>query len=272
MRAAIARFKRRLAELADFDPKTVQERSDPKVRKLEVAIDEALSEAFGHRTPEYSRYSAATNLDTATISMGRRAPPSEIVQGLIRGKERAVALLESAVQFFEEKLADLGDTGEAETTGAALQTDAPSRDVFIVHGRDELAKQEVARLIERAGLRPVILHEQANIGRTIIEKFEDYGGAAGFAVVLLTPDDVGGPTDLQLQPRARQNVIGEMFWFAGKLGRKRVCALRKDNIEIPTDFAGVVYTDMDDKGAWKAELLRELQAAGYAVDWANAMA
>ena len=158
MRAAIARFKRRLAELADFDPNTVQDRSDPKVRKLEVAIDEALSEAFGHRTPEYSRYSAATNLDTAIIIMGRRAPPNEIVEGLIRGKERAVALLESAIQFFEEKLADLGNTaaplGEAGTRGATLQTDAPSRDIFIVHGRDELAKQEVARLIEHAGLHP----------------------------------------------------------------------------------------------------------------------
>jgi predicted nucleotide-binding protein len=130
----------------------------------------------------------------------------------------------------------------------------------------------VARFVEHAGLRAVILHEQPNAGRTIIEKFEAHGGSASFAVVLLTPDDVGGPSASDLQPRARQNVIGEMFWFAGKLGRKRVCALKKGNIELPSDFAGLAYTEMDERGAWRAELLRELAAAGYAVDWARAMA
>ena len=131
---------------------------------------------------------------------------------------------------------------------------------------------EVARLIERSGLNAIILHEQPNAGRTIIEKFEDHGGAAGFAVAILTPDDVGGPDASHLQPRARQNVIGELFWFAGKLGRKRVCALLKGRVEMPSDFAGVGYTEMDERGAWKAELLKELTAAGYTVDWAKAMA
>ncbi|MGB7097322.1 MAG: nucleotide-binding protein, partial [Xanthobacteraceae bacterium] len=134
-----------------------------------------------------------------------------------------------------------------------------NNDIFIVHGRDGPAKTEIARLTERAGLNAVILHEQPNAGRTIIEKFEDHGGAAGFAIVVLTPDDVGGLDDQHLRPRARQNVIGEMFWFAGRLGRNRVCA-------------GVGYTDIDDRGAWKAELLKELGAAGYAVDWAKATA
>jgi predicted nucleotide-binding protein len=130
----------------------------------------------------------------------------------------------------------------------------------------------VTLLIERAGLNAVILHEQPNAGRTIIEKFEKYGGSAGFAVVLLTPDDVGGPGRENLRPRARQNVIGEMFWFAGKLGRERVCALKKGDIEMPSDFVGVGYTEMDDLGAWKTELLRELNAAGYEVDWQKALA
>jgi hypothetical protein len=141
--------------------------------------------------------------------------------------------------------------------------DEPSPDndsIFIVHGQDGPAKVEVARLIERAGLNAVILHEQPNQGRTVAEKLEDHGGAAGFAVVILTPDDVGGPDKDHLQPRARQNVVGELFWFAGKLGRSRVCALMKGKVEIPSDFAGVVYTGMDDRGAWKGELLKELEA------------
>jgi hypothetical protein len=144
--------------------------------------------------------------------------------------------------------------------------------IFIVHGHDEKAKLEVALLIDRAGLTPVILHEQANAGRTIIEKFETHGAAAGFAVVLLTPDDVGGPNSDQLQPRARQNVVGEMFWFAGKLGRGRICPLKKGEIEMPSDFLDIVYTKMDHEGAWKAQLLKELEAAGYKINWGKAMA
>jgi predicted nucleotide-binding protein len=145
--------------------------------------------------------------------------------------------------------------------------------IFIVHGHDSPAKLEVARLIQKAGLKDVILHEQPNQGRTIIEKFEAHGGAAGFAVIVATADDVGGLDPGHLQPRARQNVIGEMFWFAGRLGRDRVCVLVKGDVEMPSDFAGVGYTEMDDRGAWKHELLRELQAAGYKdLDWGRALA
>src|SRR3954464_9724821 len=135
--------------------------------------------------------------------------------------------------------------------GSTMSTDpeeALSDNIFSVHGRDDPAKTEVARFIERAGLRAVILHEQANAGRTIIEKFEAHGGEASFAVVLLTPDDVGGPGADDLKPRARQNVIGEMFWFAGRLARERVCALRKGDVEIQSDLAGILYVEMDDRG------------------------
>jgi predicted nucleotide-binding protein len=148
----------------------------------------------------------------------------------------------------------------------------PNAAVFIVHGHDGAAKTELARFIERAGLQAIILHEQPNAGRTIVEKFEAHGLSAGFAVVLLTPDDVGGHDEKSLRPRARQNVIGEMFWFAGKLGRDRVCALKKGDVEMPSDFVGVVYTDMDNQGVWKSELLKELDAAGYSVDWKKALA
>jgi predicted nucleotide-binding protein len=151
-----------------------------------------------------------------------------------------------------------------------------SDEIFIVHGRDEAAKETVARVIQRAGLKPIILHEQPNGGKTIIEKFEQHGAAAGFAVIIATPDDVGELAPIinvsDLKPRARQNVIGEMFWFAGRLGREKVCALIKGTIEMPTDFAGVAYTPMDDHGGWKSKLLQELNAAGYTkLNWAEAL-
>ncbi|MFP3335587.1 nucleotide-binding protein, partial [Pseudomonas sp. SIMBA_064] len=68
----------------------------------------------------------------------------------------------------------------------------PSRKVFVVHGHDEAALQGLARFLEKLGLEAVILREQPDQGRTIIEKFEEFSDGVGFAVVLLTPDDVGG--------------------------------------------------------------------------------
>jgi predicted nucleotide-binding protein len=140
-------------------------------------------------------------------------------------------------------------------------------DIFIVHGHDESAKQAVARFIEKLGLKAIILHEQPNAGRTIIEKFEDYANV-GFAVVLMTPDDVGATKDKkdQLLPRARQNVVFELGFFVGKLGRNRVCALHKEEVEIPSDYTGVLYVAMDEDGGWQLKLAKEIKAAGIPVD------
>jgi predicted nucleotide-binding protein len=269
IRAAIARFQRRIDDLRAFDPQTVQARKDPRIDALEAAIAEALTEAFGYETPTYRRYHSATSLDTASVNYLHPTPLHEVISGLEHGKERALVLLDQAIKSFEEKLADRGD--EPTPTELAVNSVEQPNEVFIVHGHDSPAKIEVARLIERAGLTAIILHELPDVGQTVIEKFERHGGSAGFAVVLLTPDDVGGPNNDQLKPRARQNVIGEMFWFAGKLGRRHVCALKKGDIEIPSDFAGVIYTEMDALGAWKQRLLRELEEAGYQVDWRNAL-
>ena len=136
-----------------------------------------------------------------------------------------------------------------------------------MHGHDEEAKYSLARFLERLGIEVVILHEQPNQGRTIIEIFEDYSDV-GFAVVLLTPDDIGGrANDLDgLLPRTRQNVIFELGFFIGALGRERVCALHKGEVEIPSDFSGVLWIRMDGEGAWQLKLARELKAAGFAVD------
>ena len=157
-----------------------------------------------------------------------------------------------------------GVTGVNETNDAASEL---GTDVFVVHGHDEAAKQELARFIEKLGLKSVILHEQPNAGRTIIEKFEDYSNV-GFAVVLMTPDDVGASKDKkdQAQPRARQNVVFELGFFIGKLGRNRVCALYKEEVEIPSDYIGVLYVPMDGNGGWQLKLAKEIKAAGISID------
>jgi hypothetical protein len=134
--------------------------------------------------------------------------------------------------------------GEPEVT----MTRPGSNKVFVVHGHDEGALQALARFIEKLGLEPIVLKERPNQGRTIIEKFEDSARDVGFAIVLLTPDDQAsaGGTDSQ---RARQNVVFELGFFAGALGRGRVCLLRKGDVEMPSDLFGVIYTEMDVAGA-----------------------
>lgn len=140
--------------------------------------------------------------------------------------------------------------------------------VFLVHGHNEAALQSCARFIEKLDLPLTVLREEPNQGRTIIEKFLDYSDA-GFAVVLLTADDRGGsidqPYDEQL-PRARQNVIFELGFFIGKLGRDRVCALYEDGVEVPSDYQGVVFIPLDTRMAWRLELAKEMKVAGLPVD------
>jgi hypothetical protein len=141
-----------------------------------------------------------------------------------------------------------------------------SKKIFIVHGHDEGSRESVARFLEKIGFEPIILHEQANRGRTVIEKVEAHGDV-GFAVVLLTPDDEGCVRGGSLEPRARQNVLLELGYFIGRLGRDHVCALKRGELEIPSDFAGVVWELMDSSGGWKQALARELKAAGHYIDW-----
>jgi predicted nucleotide-binding protein len=134
-----------------------------------------------------------------------------------------------------------------------------SRKVFIVHGHDTEARETVARFIQRLGLDPIILDEQPNAGRTIIEKFETYSDV-GFAVVLLTPDDLGTSKDKpqDLKPRARQNVILELGYFVAKLGRSGVCALHKGGIERPSDYHDVLYISIDAPD-WQQRLAKEIK-------------
>jgi len=139
--------------------------------------------------------------------------------------------------------------------------------VFIVHGHDEAARESLARVLERLGVEPVILHEQASSGRTVIEKLEDFSDVS-FAAILLTPDDVGAAVseESNLLNRARQNVVLELGYFIGKLGRKNVCALYRGDVELPSDMLGVVYVKLDEGGAWKLSLAKELIASGFSID------
>jgi predicted nucleotide-binding protein len=149
-------------------------------------------------------------------------------------------------------------------------TSVASGKVFVVHGHDEAVRETIARFISKLDLTPIILHEQASQGRTIVEKLEHHGDV-GYAVVLLTPDDIGGTTPDHLQPRARQNVVLELGYFLGRLGRNHVCAIHRGELELPSDYMGVIYIPYDSGGGWRLHLARDLQAAGFSVDMNKAL-
>ncbi|MEQ1579503.1 MAG: nucleotide-binding protein [Steroidobacteraceae bacterium] len=175
-------------------------------------------------------------------------------------------LLASAEAELNTLPAPLAGQPTIASVGPAPRID--SRKVFVVHGHDNEAKETTARFLDKLGLQPIILHEQASSGRTIIEKFETYSGDIAFAVVLLTPDDVGASAARKetLSPRARQNVIMELGYFMGSLTRVRVCALYKGGVELPSDYQGVIYIEMDGAGAWKTKLAQEFVQAKLPID------
>ena len=153
--------------------------------------------------------------------------------------------------------------------GVEADTMNDNHKVFVVHGRDELVKIDVARFLEHLGIKPIILHEQANQGKTVIEKIESYTNV-GYGIILYTPCDKGGLAscvDEDLKYRARQNAVFEHGYLIGKLGRNRVCALMKDDIEVPNDISGVLYIKYrEGESGWKLEMAKELKNAGYDID------
>lgn len=145
--------------------------------------------------------------------------------------------------------------------------------VFIVHGHDDVLKLEVSSFLSKIGLKPIVLHQQASGGSTIIEKIEKYS-KVGFGVVLYSACDVGAKNVLgvqpDLKPRARQNVVFEHGYLIGKLSRSHVCAIVKGQIETPNDISGVVYISHSDSSDWKIALMTELRASGYSVSFDSA--
>jgi len=153
-----------------------------------------------------------------------------------------------------------------DTESVSSESRIDMRKIFIVHGHDDSMKLEIARFIEKLKFEAIILHEQANAGLTIIEKIGRFSDT-GYGIILYSPCDVGSKNEKDATPklRARQNVIFEHGYLIGKLGRNKVVALVKDEIELPSDTNGVVYISYDNAD-WKFKLCMELKSAGYVID------
>ena len=146
-----------------------------------------------------------------------------------------------------------------------------SNRVFVVHGHDDAAKGELEAILNEMGLEPVVLHRQPDGGRTIIEKIEAYADV-GFAFVLLTPDEVAYLATEEAKEdstrlkefRARPNVVFELGYFIGRLGRERTCCLYKAPVTLPSDVNGIIYKRFErsvEEAAYG--ISKELKNAGY---------
>lgn len=172
--------------------------------------------------------------------------------------------LEECKAVFETYLHEMENEGQSPEKLLINKNARSFQKVFVVHGHDDALKQEVARIIEKQGLEAIILSEQANQGKTVIEKIEEYANVDS-AICLFTGDDYGKAKDADAEElRARQNVVFEAGYFMGKLGRKNVIIVADKNLELPSDMQGVVYTDA---GNWKTEVLQGLDKIGYAIDF-----
>lgn len=214
--------------------------------------------------PKLAEEYSFQSIGQVRISLGGPRSIGETFRSNMDQLKRRIQILESIIERLE--LFPLAQ-GVAPIPPEPKEKRELGNKVFVVHGDDEEAKQSVARLLEKLELEPIILHEKAIEGRTIIEKLEHYSDV-DFAVILLTPDDVGAEKEKasELKPRARQNVILELGYFIGKLTRKRVCPLYRGSVDLPSDYIGAGYIQMDDPGAWRYELAKELKAGGFSVD------
>ena len=238
------------------------ERNSPAFDKWKRDTRVAIASVFGTKSDHVAEFAKIRYFPSI---LSTSTSEHELQQYYIDSLDRATALLTSMKDEIEEYWED---DNHRETSSSNPGTkSASTNQIFIIHGRDNETKETLARFLEHMSLKPIILHEQSNQGRTIIEKFEQHA-QVGFAVALLTPDDVGAlQEDRQnLKPRARQNVIFEFGYFIGRHGRNRVCALTKGDVEIPSDYDGVVYIPLDDAGGWRMELVKELKSAGIDVD------
>ena len=86
---------------------------------------------------------------------------------------------------------DLEKPGIAPIKDSPIERKIKNKAIFVVHGHDPEKKNEVVGYLRELKLSPIVLQDEPNRGKTIIEKVEFYVSQTSFAIVLLTKDDFG---------------------------------------------------------------------------------
>ncbi|MBT9168118.1 MAG: hypothetical protein DDT22_00735 [candidate division WS2 bacterium] len=230
---------------------------DPEIRKWDNLTKQVIIKAFGKPHNNLSDFQSAQYIGEMWVGMPDEAFQETFKKGIVRRK--------SLLEGFIEQLKIFGSTEKSQDL--SIIPKSFSKKVFIVHGHNEQAKSELTLILTRLGFEPIILHEQASEGMTIIEKLEKHS-EVGFAFILLTPDDKGCKEGQEnnLLPRARQNVVFEFGLFVGKLTRNRVCCLYTGDIELPSDLQGLLYLPFKNSvNEIQSDIVKELRAAGYEI-------
>jgi predicted nucleotide-binding protein len=245
---------------------------------LLAAEDVRDTDTYESWTGDCERWDARTKAALASVFDGpypdefHSAATGAIVRNVVQDTAETFQYRREAIKRGINTLRSIGERleflAEPEAEAETRPTTPGGKQVFVVHGRDRALREQVARLLDRLDVEPIVLEEQPDRGRTIIEKFEDHALSVGYAVALLTADDFGrGPDDegWPEQPnRARQNVVLELGYFMGALGRSRVAALLGPGVEQPSDIHGLLYISTD--GPWELRLAKEMREAGLPVD------
>ena len=233
-------------EIDELKNKKSSSDSDFKAWKTDVQL--CLSGLYGENSIQFKNFNS-------------RLFSPRVIVGNTDWHEPYVRGLETTKKEFERYIDDFEDES-VNTNMKKIRT--PNNKAFIVHGHDGELKTKVARRLEQQGIEAIILSEQANRGRTNIEKLEAYSDVH-VAIVLFTQDDLGCAKDEKENERyrARQNVVFEAGYFMGYLGRENIIMITDENVEIPGDLSGMVYTTKDN---WEFEMLKELNAAGMKID------
>lgn len=234
-----------------------------KAQEWRLNVQSALRRLYG---AESEQLKAFNKIYYSPVALTNLTPDSAFERAFMSGITSALATISSAIREYEDyELSTPNSNTSLETSPSSERTSNLTRKIFVVHGHDNEMKLEVELFLKDIDFEPIILHKQASAGDTIIEKFERNADVS-YAVVLLSPDDVGAAKDKQdsLQPRARQNVVLELGYFIGKLGRTHVFPLKRQSVEIPSDFSGVVYVSFEED--WKMKLIQELKHLGFEVD------
>ena len=233
-------------EIDELKNKDSSSDSDFKAWKTDVQL--CLSGLYGENSIQFKNFNS------------RHFSPM-VIGGNTDWHKPYVRDLETTKKEFERYICDFEEEGINTNMG---KNRTSNNKVFIVHGHDGELKEKVARRLEQQGIEAIILSEQVNRGRTIIEKLEAYSDV-NVAIILFTQDDLGVAKEEKGNEKysARQNVVFEAGYFMGYLGRENIIMIADENVEIPGDLSGMVYTTRD---SWDFEMLKELNAAGMKVN------